>query len=124
MMIPISKLMQIIEAAMEPVSLDASVAGETEAVLSEFIEDKKTVSSMERLMSDDFCEIANSALNSLLPREQEIMRMRYGMNEAKKQYTLQECGEKFLVTRERIRQIEENALRKLRRTRFSSNLSH
>lgn len=121
--ITISKLMQIMEAAQEPVSLDACITTETDMVFNEFLEDKKAVSPMEPVMNDDFREVAYAALKSLLPREQEIVRMRYGMNEAKKQYTLQECGDKFQVTRERIRQIEENALTKLRRTRFSSRLS-
>jgi RNA polymerase primary sigma factor len=56
----------------------------------------------------------NSVLDSLSPREQEIIRMRYGLNEAEKEHTLKECGEKFQVTRERIRQIEEKAIAKLR----------
>jgi len=121
--IPISKLMQIIEAAQEPMSLEACITAENDSVLSDFVEDKNVVSPDESVMNDDFREVANAALKSLLPREQEIVRMRYGMNEAKKIHTLQECGDKFQVTRERIRQIEENALRKLRRVRFSSKMS-
>jgi len=118
-----SKLIQIMEAAQELVSLDACLTAETDVVFNDFIEDKNAISPIAPMMDDDFREVASAALKSLLPREQEIVRMRYGMNEAKRQYTLQECGEKFRVTRERIRQIEENALTKLRRTRFSSKLS-
>jgi len=90
--------------------------------LNNFIEDKKAVQPIEPVMSDDLRAVADNALQSLSPREQEIVRMRYGMNEAGREYTLQECGEKFQVTRERIRQIEENALLKLRRAQYSNRL--
>ncbi len=76
----------------------------------------------EPVITDNLREVASSALQLLSPREQEIVRMRYGMNETGKEYTLQECGEKFQVTRERIRQIEENALMKLRRAQYSNRL--
>jgi RNA polymerase primary sigma factor len=118
----VSKLMQILEAAQEPMSLEACMTGDKDAVLNNFIEDKKAVSPIEPVIDGDLRELTNSALQALSPREQEIVRMRYGLNESGKEYTLQECGEKFQVSRERIRQIEENALMKLRRAQRSNKL--
>jgi RNA polymerase primary sigma factor len=119
---PVSKVTQILEAAQEPISLEACMTPDKDSVLNNFIEDKTAVCPIEPVMSDDLREVTYSALQALSPREQEIVRMRYGMNDAGKEYTLQECGEKFQVTRERIRQIEENALMKLRRAQHSNKL--
>ena len=118
----VSKVLQIFEAAQEPMSLEACMPADKDSVLNNFIEDKNAISPDGPVISDNLREVANSALQLLSPREQEIVRMRYGMNETGKEYTLQECGEKFQVTRERIRQIEENALMKLRRAQYSSRL--
>jgi RNA polymerase primary sigma factor len=118
----VTKLSQILEAAQEPMSLEACMPADKDSVLNNFIEDKKAVSPDEPVMSDNLREVTHSALRALSPREQEIVRMRYGMNESGKEFTLQECGEKFQVTRERIRQIEENALMKLRRAQYSNRL--
>ena len=107
---PVSKVTQILKAAQEPISLEASIADNKDAVLNKFIEDKNAVSPDEDVMKHNLREVTNSALQSLSPREQEIVRMRYGLNETGKEYTLQEVGEIFQVTRERIRQIEEKAL--------------
>jgi RNA polymerase primary sigma factor len=119
---PVSKVTQILKAAQEPISLEASIADNKDAVLNKFIEDKNAVSPDDDVMKHNLREVANSALQTLSPREQEIVRMRYGLNEAGKEYTLQEVGEMFQVTRERIRQIEEKALLKLRSPYRSSKL--
>jgi RNA polymerase primary sigma factor len=119
----VSKVVQIFEAAQEPMSLEACMPADKDSVLNNFIEDKNAVPPDEPIIANSLREVASSALRMLSPREQEIVRMRYGMNETGKEYTLQECGEKFQVTRERIRQIEENALMKLRRAQYSSRLS-
>jgi RNA polymerase primary sigma factor len=111
---PVAKLMEILEYAQEPISLDKCIGEDQNAVLGNFIEDEKAISPEMSVMDDNLGELTRSALLSLAPREQEILRMRYGLNEARKEHTLKECGEKFLVTRERIRQIEEKALLKLR----------
>jgi RNA polymerase primary sigma factor len=111
---PVTKITQILKAAQEPISLEASIADNKDAVLNKFIEDKNAVSPDDDVMRNSLREITDAALESLSPREQEIVRMRYGLNEAGKEYTLQEVGEMFQVTRERIRQIEEKALLKLR----------
>jgi RNA polymerase primary sigma factor len=119
---PVSKVTQILKAAQEPISLEASIADNKDAVLNKFIEDKNAVSPDEDVMKHNLREVTNSALQTLSPREQEIVRMRYGLNENGKEYTLQEVGEIFQVTRERIRQIEEKALLKLRSPYRSNKL--
>jgi RNA polymerase primary sigma factor len=119
---PVSKVTQILKAAQEPISLEASIADNKDAVLNKFIEDKNAISPDEDVMKHNLREVTDSALRTLSPREQEIVRMRYGLNEAGKEYTLQEVGEMFQVTRERIRQIEEKALLKLRSPYRSSKL--
>ena len=119
---PVAKVTQILKAAQEPISLEASIADNRDAVLNKFIEDKNAVSPDEDVMKHSLREVTNSALQSLSPREQEIVRMRYGLNDKGKEYTLQEVGEIFQVTRERIRQIEEKALLKLRSPYRSNKL--
>jgi|WetSurMetagenome_2_1015567.scaffolds.fasta_scaffold24941_3 RNA polymerase primary sigma factor len=119
---PIAKVTQILKAAQEPISLEASIADNKDAALNKFIEDKNAVSPDEDVMKHNLREVTNSALQTLSPREQEIVRMRYGLNETGKEYTLQEVGELFQVTRERIRQIEEKALLKLRSPYRSNKL--
>ncbi len=119
---PVAKITQILKAAQEPISLEASIADNKDAVLNKFIEDKNAVSPDDDVMRHNLRDATDSALQTLSPREQEIVRMRYGLNEAGKEYTLQEVGEMFQVTRERIRQIEEKALLKLRSPYRSSKL--
>jgi len=119
---PVAKVTQILKAAQDPISLEASIADNKDAVLNKFIEDKTAVSPDEDVMKHNLREVTNSALETLSSREQEIVRMRYGLNENGKEYTLQEVGEIFHVTRERIRQIEEKALFKLRSPYRSNKL--
>jgi RNA polymerase primary sigma factor len=119
---PAAKVAEIMKAAQEPISLDASMSDSQEATLSHFLEDKNAMQPDEPVLADNLREMTNNALQLLSPREQEIVRMRYGLNETGMQSTLQECGEKFKVTRERIRQIEERALIKLRAPHRSNKL--
>ncbi len=119
---PVAKLMKILEFAQEPISLDQCIGEDQDTALGDFIEDKKAISPEISVMKACLGDLTASALLSLTPREQEILRMRYGLNEARKEHTLEECGEKFLVTRERIRQIEEKALQKLRMPSRSQKL--
>ena len=112
--LPVAKVAQILLVAQEPVSLEATNANNEEAVQSKFLEDHSAVSPEEPLFSESLKKSTVHALAALTPREQEIVRMRYGLNEAGVEFTLKECGEKFHVTRERIRQIEGKALLKLR----------
>jgi RNA polymerase primary sigma factor len=118
--ITVAELTKILEYAQEPISLDKCIGEDEDTALGNFIEDQKATSPEMSVMDCDLDELTRSALLTLTPREQEIMRMRYGLNETGKEHTLEECGQKFLVTRERIRQIEEKALQKLRMP-FRSN---
>jgi RNA polymerase primary sigma factor len=118
----VPKLTEILEIAQEPISLEKCIGEAQDATLGDFIEDKKAISPEIPAMEANLGELTKSALLSLTPREQEILRMRYGLNDTGKEYTLAECGEKFLVTRERIRQIEEKALQTLRMPSHSKKL--
>jgi RNA polymerase primary sigma factor len=120
--VSIAKLTEILEFAQEPISLDKCIGQDEDAVLKDFIEDQKATSPEMSVMDYDLGELTKAALLSLTPREQQILQMRYGMNENGKEHTLEECGQKFLVTRERIRQIEEKALQKLRMPSRSQRL--
>lgn len=119
---PVYKVAQVLLIAQEPMSLEASMANDQETILSKFLEDHNSVSPEAPVLSDNLREMTDYALNVLSPREQEIMRMRYGLNDSGTEFTLKQCGEKFKVTRERIRQIEEKALSKLRAPHHSSRL--
>jgi RNA polymerase primary sigma factor len=110
------------KAAQEPISLEASTAENQESPLSNFLKDENAISPDEPVINDDLRKKTNEALQLLSEREQEIIRMRYGLNETGIESTLQNCGEKFRVTRERIRQIEERALVKLRMPHSSNKL--
>jgi RNA polymerase primary sigma factor len=119
----VSKVRQIFEVAQDTISLDAvTVSDNKDSVLGAFVEDTNAVSPEQIVMHHSLSEAMQSALLLLSSREQEIIRMRYGLNETGKEHTLQECGEKFQVTRERIRQIEEKALLKLRLRNHSNRL--
>jgi RNA polymerase primary sigma factor len=120
--IPVVKIAEILKAAQEPISLEASMADNQESTLIHFLEDHNALPPDEPVMAENLKSMANDSLQLLSPREQEIVRMRYGLNETGRESTLQECGEKFKVTRERIRQIEERALLKLRAPHRSNKL--
>ena len=119
---PVSKVTNILRAAQEPISLEANIGDNPDALMNRFIEDKNAVSPDEGIMNRNLREVTDSALQLLSPREQQIVRMRYGLNETGKEYTLKEVGEVFQVTRERIRQIEVKALLKLRSPYLPSKL--
>jgi RNA polymerase primary sigma factor len=109
--VPASKLRLIFEASRQPLSLKAPVGEDSE--LGEFIEDKLTKSPGNALTSHDLATQVERALGTLSPREEEILRLRFGLGD-RGEHTLEEVGRRFAVTRERIRQIEVKALRKLR----------
>ena len=112
--LPVSKVAHVLKAAQAAVSLESSISDDQDAVLNQFIEDKNAVAPDRDALSHKLTEVTDEALRTLSPREAEIVRLRYGLNETGKEYTLQELGEKYQVTRERVRQIEEKALIKLR----------
>ncbi len=118
---PPEKIKKIMKIAKEPISLETPVGEEEDCLLVDFIEDKKADSPHERIINSNLIESLNEVLSSLSPREEEVLRMRFGIGEDS-DHTLEEVGERFKVTRERIRQIEAKALRKLRHPKRSRKL--
>ncbi len=110
---PLEKVRKVLKIAKEPISLETPIGEEEDSYLADFIEDKKITSPTEAIENLNLAEITRTVLSTLTPREEKVIRMRFGIGE-KSDHTLEEVGRKFAVTRERIRQIEAKALRKLR----------
>jgi len=113
MSLPADKVQKLLKVAREPLSLELPAGPEDEAHLGDFIEDRGVISADDAVISLDLAEQTRKVLATLTPREEKILRMRFGIGE-KSEHTLEEVGNDFSVTRERIRQIEAKALRKLR----------
>ncbi len=110
---PIDKVKKVLKIAKEPISLETPIGDEEDSSLGDFIEDKKAVAPAEEVVNTKLGEQIASVLADLTPREEQVLRKRFGIGE-KSDHTLEEVGKLFNVTRERIRQIEAKALRKLR----------
>jgi RNA polymerase primary sigma factor len=110
---PLDKVRKVLKIAKEPISLETPIGEEEDSYLADFIEDKKISSPTEAIENLNLAEVTRTVLSTLTPREEKVIRMRFGIGE-KSDHTLEEVGRKFMVTRERIRQIEAKALRKLR----------
>jgi RNA polymerase primary sigma factor len=115
MEVPIEKVRRVLEVAREPISLETPVGAEGDALLADFIEDKTVPSPAETAVSADLAAQTRDLLKTLSAREEKVVRMRFGIDE-KSDHTLEEVGQVFNITRERIRQIEAKALCKLRRS--------
>jgi RNA polymerase primary sigma factor len=116
-----SKVRRIFRVAQEPVSLQTPVGEEEESSLGDFIVDSRTASPSDAVLSSHLREQTAEVLKTLSPREEKIVKMRFGLQDGS-EHTLEEVGENFAVTRERIRQIEAKALRKLRHPSRSQRL--
>ena len=110
---PIEKVRMVLKIAKEPISLETPVGEEEDSALGDFIEDKGALSPQEAILSNNLSENTRKVLSTLSPREEQVLKMRFGIGESVN-HTLEEVGQGFDVTRERIRQIEAKALRKLR----------
>ena len=110
---PIEKVRKVLKIAKEPISLETPIGEEEDSHLGDFIEDKRIPSPADQVISMNLSEQTRKVLATLTPREEKVLRMRFGIGE-KSDHTLEEVGQDFFVTRERIRQIEAKALRKLR----------
>ncbi|RJP21500.1 MAG: RNA polymerase sigma factor RpoD [Deltaproteobacteria bacterium] len=119
--IPLEKVRKVLKIAKEPISLETPIGEEEDSHLGDFIEDKNTASPVDSVINLDLSEQVDKVLGSLTPREERVLRMRFGIGE-KSDHTLEEVGQDFEVTRERIRQIEAKALRKLRHPSRSKRL--
>jgi RNA polymerase primary sigma factor len=113
MQLPLDKVRKVLKIAKEPISLETPIGEEEDSHLGDFIEDKGVISPLEAVIKSNLTEQTARVLATLTPREEKVLRMRFGIGE-KSDHTLEEVGQDFEVTRERIRQIEAKALRKLR----------
>lgn len=121
MEIPLDKVRRVLKIAREPISLETPIGEEEDSHLGDFIEDKKFMLPSDAAVSMNLAEKTRKVLATLTPREEKVLRMRFGIGE-KADHTLEEVGKDFAVTRERIRQIEAKALRKLRHPTRSKKL--
>jgi RNA polymerase primary sigma factor len=121
MELPLDKVRKVLKIAKEPISLETPIGEEEDSHLGDFIEDKSVVSPAEAVINSNLAEQTRRVLQTLTPREEKVLRMRFGIGE-KSDHTLEEVGQGFEVTRERIRQIEAKALRKLRHPSRSKQL--
>ena len=118
---PVDKVRKVLKIAKEPISLETPVGEEEDSHLGDFIEDKKVINPAEAIVNLNLAERTRRVLSTLTPREEKVLRMRFGIGE-ESDHTLEEVGQDFNVTRERIRQIEAKALRKLRHPSRSNKL--
>lgn len=119
---PVGKVRKVMKIAQEPISLETPIGEEDDSHLGDFIEDKGVTSPVEQVVSQRLKETVNSVLQALTEREERVLRMRFGVGDEASEHTLEEVGSEFAVTRERIRQIESKALRKIRHPRYSKTL--
>jgi len=119
--IPVAKVRKVLKIAQEPISLETPIGEEEDSHLGDFIEDRNIVSPAEAVINLNLKEQTESVLRSLTPREEKVIKMRFGVADGS-EHTLEEVGQNFAVTRERIRQIEAKALRKLRHPSRSRKL--
>ena len=122
MEVPADKVRKVLKIVKEPVSLETPIGDDEESSLGDFVEDRQTLSPADAAMALSLEEQTRKVLATLTPREEQILRMRFGIDE-KTDYTLEEVGQRFAVTRERIRQIEAKALRKLRNPTRAKSLA-
>jgi RNA polymerase primary sigma factor len=114
MEIPVAKVRQILKMAQDPISLETPIGDDEDACLGDFIEDKAAPNQADVAVASNLRDLTEELLATLSPREEKVLKMRFGLGEEGEEHTLEEIGQGFSVTRERIRQIEAKALRKLR----------
>jgi RNA polymerase primary sigma factor len=119
--IPVAKVRKVLKIAQEPISLETPIGEEEDSHLGDFIEDRNIVSPAEAVINLNLKEQTEAVLKTLTPREEKVIKMRFGVGDGS-EHTLEEVGQSFAVTRERIRQIEAKALRKLRHPSRSRKL--
>jgi len=119
--IPVSKVRKVLKIAQEPISLETPIGEEEDSHLGDFIEDRQVVSPSDAVINLNLKEQTDQVLKTLTPREEKVIKMRFGVGDGS-EHTLEEVGQNFAVTRERIRQIEAKALRKLRHPSRSRKL--
>jgi RNA polymerase primary sigma factor len=118
---PLEKVRKVLKIAKEPISLETPIGDEENSHLGDFIEDRNAVLPIDAAVQSNLREMTTRVLASLTPREERVLRMRFGIG-MNTDHTLEEVGQQFSVTRERIRQIEAKAIRKLRHPSRSRQL--
>ena len=118
---PVAKVRKIMKIAQEPISLETPIGEEEDSHLGDFIEDRGVISPIDHVIVANLKEQTDKVLRTLTPREEQVLKMRFGVGDGS-EHTLEEVGRSFNVTRERIRQIESKALRKLRHPSRSKKL--
>jgi RNA polymerase primary sigma factor len=121
MAIPVAKVRKVLKIAQEPISLETPIGEEEDSHLGDFIEDRAVISPLEMSIRENLRDSTERVLKTLSPREEKVLKMRFGIDDGSER-TLEEVGQSFAVTRERIRQIESKALRKLRHPSRSRRL--
>jgi RNA polymerase primary sigma factor len=121
MAIPVAKVQKVLKIAQEPISLETPIGEEEDSHLGDFIEDRRVTNPVDAVIGINLQEQTQNVLKTLSPREEKVIKMRFGVGEGT-EHTLEEVGQSFAVTRERIRQIESKALRKLRHPSRSRRL--
>jgi RNA polymerase primary sigma factor len=121
MEMPEDKIRKIMKIAKEPISMETPIGDDDDSHLGDFIEDTTTIAPTDAAQYSSLSDVTKDVLDSLTPREAKVLRMRFGI-EMSTDHTLEEVGKQFDVTRERIRQIEAKALRKLRHPSRSDKL--
>jgi RNA polymerase primary sigma factor len=121
MELSLDKVRNVLNIAKQPISLETPIGSEEDSHLRDFIEDKSVISASDAVISMNLADQTRKVLATLTPREEKVLRMRFGIGE-KSDHTLEEVGQDFDVTRERIRQIEAKALLKLRHSSRSQRL--
>src|SRR2546422_1995387 len=120
--IPVAKVRKVLKIAQEPISLETPIGEEEDSHLGDFIEDRAILNPADAVVASNLREITDEVLATLTPREEKVIKMRFGLGSSGSEHTLEEVGQHFAVTRERIRQIEAKALRKLRHPSRSRKL--
>lgn len=120
----IDKVKQVIKITKEPISLEAPIGSEDDGKYGDFVEDKSSVSPLEQILKDDLRAQIEEVLAQLNPREREVIKMRFGLMEDQSDLTLEEIGKAENITRERVRQIESSAIKKLRYPKFGRKLKN
>ncbi len=118
---PVAKVRKVLKISQEPISIETPVGEEDESHLGDFLEDQEQVSPADAVINLNLRSQTAQVLKSLTPREEKVIKMRFGLDDGS-EHTLEEVGQSFAVTRERIRQIEAKALRKLRHPSRSRRL--
>jgi RNA polymerase primary sigma factor len=122
--LPVDKIKQVIKIAKEPVSLEAPIGNEDDGRFGDFVEDKSSASPMDFILKEDLQTQIDQILSQLNEREQAVLRMRFGLMDDESDRTLEEIGNELEVTRERVRQIESSAIKKLKHPKVGKNLKN